>query len=551
MHPSHKANFCRACLIKIEPDDQHLESQQEKYIELSKYPNLEQLIQLCLLGNRTLAQTDINSSCADIDADGYILPYMCRICFVKWLDFEQHYQLLLRNNAKLKKLLSNDVACGTSDSNGEPNKIFIKTSATAELYEIEKYETSSPFYQDCSSNQESIQNTEDFVGDNSRLDNNSLLTLLPDPVLDESSSFAAEDKDDKKTTKNKPHRGRSKASQIKRKYTRRNANKKSRQDTLKAASSKISINKKALYRCDPCKKYFYEINRYEGHIKLVHEGIKKAFQCNHCGKAYKFYKNLTEHISDNHSDKPQKPRFCELCNKEFKTSTTLKNHMKIKHPDDGDSSINSRRVMCEQCGFLAASPESLAAHIKNIHTEAEQFKCDMCPKVFKCRYYLKHHTMIHHSEVKIKPFKCTECDMAFTRRNGLTKHKLTHINYTERIKCDFEGCDVRFLNTDAKKRHTRLVHLKVKQHICDICGEAFGIKATLRHHRYIHTGEKPYKCNVCGQGFRQHTAMKTHAKTHISKTLKVSSKQQEQLSSNSSTSTSKNLADFENSLNTF
>ncbi|KAI8115848.1 hypothetical protein FF38_01117 [Lucilia cuprina] len=107
--------------------------------------------------------------------------------------------------------------------------------------------------------------------------------------------------------------------------------------------------------------------------------------------------------------------------------------------------------------------------------------------------------------------------MAFTRKTLLSQHKRTHIKYTERIKCDFEGCEVRFVKLGDKTHHMRLVHLKVKQHVCDFCGEAFGALQTLRHHRFIHTGEKPYKCNVCGQGFRQRTAMKTHRKIHFGK----------------------------------
>lgn len=451
--------------------------------------------------------------------------------------------------------------------------MFIETDPIADIGEIEKYETNSPFYED--SNTSIISNkdaaianeTNESGGNDSSTgsfhpDNSS---PPPSPKLDKSCDessipdiFGEDDLLD--TTKGKRKRlakvkdtsnKRLKSSCLRKRRTKNmRGSKVATGDHLQNASGESSNNnKKAIYRCEPCKKYFYEIRRYEGHIKLVHEGVKKAFECQVCGKAYKFYKNLTEHIADNHSDKPQENRFCKICNKEFKTQTTLRNHMKIIHPDPNDEdACNSRRVICDQCGFLAASAESLAAHIKNKHTEdLEQFKCEHCPKAFKCKYYLKHHVMSHHSAVKIKPFKCTDCDMAFSRRNGLNKHKLTHLDYDERMKCDFEGCNVRFLNSDAKKRHVRLVHLKEKKHVCDVCGESFGIMATLRHHRYIHTGEKPYKCNVCGQAFRQHTAMKTHAKTHFAKGLK-SSKSQDLIDN---TSLKSNNIELESSVNIF
>lgn len=254
-------------------------------------------------------------------------------------------------------------------------------------------------------------------------------------------------------------------------------------------------------------------------MKRVHEGIKRAYQCKECDKAYSLYKNLVGHIAERHSAESQEVHKCEECNKTYKTKTTLKKHIKLQHShtNEDDPTAKSTRVICDQCGFLAAHQDSLTQHIKNKHTETEEIRCEQCPKVFKSQYNLKYHIQSFHTKVITKPFKCNECSMAFTRRPLLNIHKRSHLNYSERMKCDFEGCDVRFIKLSSKRRHMRLVHLKVKQHICDICGEAFGIKATLRHHRYIHTGEKPYKCNVCGQGFRQATAMKTHRKTHFGK----------------------------------
>ncbi|XP_075158030.1 uncharacterized protein LOC142231300 [Haematobia irritans] len=496
MLPFDEEHFCRSCLVKLEMDTA-FEDQEDamKFVKISTSPDVQLLIDLCLRGQSS--------------GITYNLPNMCRQCFEKWQDFSRYYEILVRNNIRLEKILVKKLTNGAAEEE-QANKIFIETPG--DLMEIEKYETNSPFYENNNLNDDSCHSIEDIPVECNSIGNSPQMDVLEN---EDSILNTHHDGDIVKTTKAKISRGRSKASMIKRKYTRRNAAKIHGREP----SFSGNITKKARYRCEPCKKYFYEINRYKGHIKLVHEGISKAFQCSHCGKGYKFYKNLTEHIADNHSNKHQEAPFCELCNKEFKTQTTLKNHMKIKHPND-KSTITNRRAICEQCGFIASSPESLTAHIKNKHTEAERFKCEHCPKVFKCRYYLKHHIMTHHSEVKIKPFQCSECDMAFSRRNGLTKHKFTHLNYTERIKCDFEGCDVRFLNNDAKKRHIQLVHLKLKQHVCDICGEAFGIKATLRHHRYIHTGEKPYKCSVCGQGFRQHTAMKTHTKIHLAKNSK-------------------------------
>lgn len=255
-----------------------------------------------------------------------------------------------------------------------------------------------------------------------------------------------------------------------------------------------------LYRCEPCKTNFYDPQRYEAHIKIVHEEYKRPFKCQECGKAYKFEKNLLDHIADNHSNRPVVEHTCEICNKLYRSRTLLRSHMEKQHPEHNDEEEYNSGI-----------------------AEQLKYQCQYCPKVFKSKYTFNYHSMSHHNHqvLRSKQFKCNECDTIFSCRSGLNQHKLSHLQYDERIKCDFEGCNVRFLKMDVKRRHIRLVHLKEKKHVCDICGESFGIMATLRHHRYIHTGEKPYTCYICGQAFRQRTAMKTHTKIHFPRTSKA------------------------------
>lgn len=274
-----------------------------------------------------------------------------------------------------------------------------------------------------------------------------------------------------------------------------------------------NAGKKIRYKCEDCNKYFWEKTKYDGHRKQAHEGIRRPYQCLECNKAYNLYKSLLQHKREYHSEKTQEQFKCDECDKIFKTAVILKQHINNKH----SKHKQTLRSICDQCGFIAAHQYSLSRHIINKHTETDHIKCDYCPKVFKTRYSLKYHVIGNHNPSNIKPFKCPECQMGFSRKTLLNQHKGTHLKYTERIKCDFEGCEVRFVKHGDKTHHMRLVHLKVKQHICDFCGEAFGAMQTLRHHRFIHTGEKPYKCNICGQGFRQRTAMKTHRKTHDGK----------------------------------
>lgn len=430
--------------------------------------------------------------------------------------------------------------------------VFLPSETVTDNEDVEKYETTSPFYQDSNSStnlnltqyeSHSMTNmielsaspvnsciSEYFNGDDNSHTKNS--TTLLRKAKNKQSIFSANNSSlkDNKIKRNST----SKRCNLKRKYRKKNAendiilddNTYSSADEGDGRKTSIKTSRRKLrYHCEPCKKFFYEIYRYEGHMKQVHEGVQKPFQCRECDKIYSKYKNLTYHIAENHTEKSCKSYRCEECNKNFKTNETLRQHMRNQHSElkidkfrekPNADSRELTRTICDQCGFIAAHQYTLAQHIKNKHTESQKIKCEHCPKIFKSQSYLKYH-MLSHNPNSIKPFQCNECQMAFGRRTLLNIHKRTHIKYDERLKCDFEDCMVRFVKPADKRLHMRLVHLKVKKHICDVCGEAFGAMQTLRHHRYIHTGEKPYKCTVCGQGFRQQTAMKTHRKAHFDK----------------------------------
>ncbi|XP_065363297.1 zinc finger protein 729 [Calliphora vicina] len=529
--------YCRTCLIKLEIT---IEDHTTKAIPTSKCPDLERLIEVCLA--RTTAGDD--SLC-------YYAPFLCRSCFDKWMDFLKLYQLAITADEKIRNVLEKEVLKTENKDEGNFkkntqnenfNEYLIDAEALVDIHEVEKYETESPFYTNSHSNTpiNDIQYKATHIDDGTQLNRELETEEIEIPISkdydDDCVHSSSDNADDIDFTPKKPlnqKRIKIKNSQ-KNKKTRKSScilkkTYKTRKSLLKCNKNQIrpeiqneyttdigdndNAAKKVRYQCEPCNQYFWEKNKYDGHVKQVHEGIRRPYQCLQCDKAYNLYKTLLQHKRECHSEKSKEIFKCDKCDKIFKTAVILKQHLTNKHSEQKEA----MRSICDQCGFIAAHQYSLSRHIINKHTETDQIKCDHCPKVFKTQYSLKYHVIGNHNPSNIKPFKCPECQMGFTRKTLLNQHKRTHIKYTERIKCDFEGCEVRFVKHGDKTHHMRLVHLKVKQHICDFCGEAFGAMQTLRHHRFIHTGEKPYKCNVCGQGFRQRTAMKTHRKIHFGK----------------------------------
>ncbi|XP_013118395.2 zinc finger protein 626 [Stomoxys calcitrans] len=523
------ANFqyhCRICLTTLHNENDNDEST-PKYVSIKKFPEIERLFMICLQTAGTTVDHDLLEKHA---------PNICLNCLNKWLEFVKHYWLAVRSSESFQKAQA-EVAKTLEIESNDDNKfseIFLSTDTTD--MDVEKYETTSPFYEDSlpSCPGESI----------SHLNEDAIETSSAKNCTDSKQSVHRKLRTLNSCNKLKKPKNKRQICRINKRCRRIEdsdivENSKAKENS--GATSSNSSRKKMRYHCEICKKFFYEINRYEGHIKQVHEGVSKPYSCQveDCNKTYSKYKNLTYHIAENHMAKDQEEVYkCEECNEKiFKTNETLRQHIRNQHArskddpkvKDGDSFGENNKAqtgsICDQCGFIAAHQYTLAQHIKNKHMEAQKVKCEYCPKVFKSQSYLKYH-MLSHNPASKKPFQCTECPMAFGRRTLLNIHKRTHLNYNERLKCDFEGCNVRFVKPADKRLHMRLVHLKVKKHVCDFCGEAFGAMQTLRHHRYIHTGEKPYKCSVCGQGFRQHTAMKTHRKGHFGKGEEVGLQQQ-------------------------
>lgn len=103
LSPDELKYHCRICMIKVElcEDDNSLDM--KKSIVLSRFPELESLILVCVGG----------TSMDDFDT---YMPNICRICFDKWIDFSKCYQLLLKTEEKLKKILLKEIVFDNTEA---------------------------------------------------------------------------------------------------------------------------------------------------------------------------------------------------------------------------------------------------------------------------------------------------------------------------------------------------------------------------------------------------------------------------------------------------
>lgn len=116
--------------------------------------------------------------------------------------------------------------------------------------------------------------------------------------------------------------------------------------------------------------------------------------------------SLKEHLKI-HSD--QKQHVCPICKKEFKTASTLSNHLDIH---------STTTYECFQCGMKLNSKRTLKQHEK-VHSNVTTHICKICSAQFKRTKAYKEHLITHSN---IRPYKCDFCEKTFKNGPNCRKH---------------------------------------------------------------------------------------------------------------------------------
>lgn len=169
-------------------------------------------------------------------------------------------------------------------------------------------------------------------------------------------------------------------------------------------------------------------------------------------------------------------------------------------------------IECPECNEYV-SIYSLPKH-QFLHNKPKQeYRCDVCNKVYRRLTLLRNHQK-RHMEKPPKPkeedktFMCELCGDVFRKAKYLKNHQLRHQGNLPFV-CKI--CDRRFLFQRQLKRHD-IIHRDVKPILCQECGRGFVQRSQLNAHMRQHTGEKPYKCDLCDRAFTHNVSLKTHKK---------------------------------------
>ncbi|XP_076458436.1 uncharacterized protein LOC143292132 [Babylonia areolata] len=162
---------------------------------------------------------------------------------------------------------------------------------------------------------------------------------------------------------------------------------------------------------------------------------------------------------------------CPICNRVFRGSSYLKQHMK--------SHAGDRPHDCPVCQKRFVTKDALNKHLI-VHSDERNFKCGVCHKLFKRIAHVREHLKIHSGE---RPFPCSVCDKSFKTNNALKVHVRTHSDCFP--------------------------------YECRMCHRHFREKGSMQRHMRTHTGERPYICVRCGRGFAEHGTLNRHLKAKV------------------------------------
>lgn len=255
------------------------------------------------------------------------------------------------------------------------------------------------------------------------------------------------------------------------------------------------------YKCKLCCSTFKEKRYFQSHYRTVH-GKKKVLKCNvdGCDENFIYRAQRLRHLRQKHpefyeeSDQDDEEVVqpsdqaelleCELCNLSFKSQKALNSHMIADH-DENEVEDDEKKRTCETC-----EP----------------------PKVFKKTRYLLLHIQAVHSE---QSYSCDQCPRTFSFKRSLDRHiKGVHDNIRD-FKCEAPGCEKSFCNGYELKQHTTNSHNKgdKSDRTCKICFKVFKkVKYMEIHCASIHNSEPQFSCSICHRGFSFRRSMDRHIK---------------------------------------
>lgn len=242
----------------------------------------------------------------------------------------------------------------------------------------------------------------------------------------------------------------------------------------------------------------------------TNNGRTKMYPCELCDKSFKCSTGLKEHVATIHTKEYR--YYCEYCDRGFYLDSRKRTHIKRSH-DRVPPIRDYAKFQCPKCGKCLANKQSYDLHLNVVHNRVDRFYCDQCGKGFPLLGYLVQHQKVNHFEVDVKPFSCPhpDCTKTFRTKDMCRTHQLVH-DTDRKFEC-FE-CSKVYIHLLSFKKHLREHKTGKKVFKCELCDKMVTSSTSLRDHFRTHTGEKPFQCPHCEKTFVNKKHLKIHSVVH-------------------------------------
>lgn len=261
------------------------------------------------------------------------------------------------------------------------------------------------------------------------------------------------------------------------------------------------------FKCKLCKEPMNTLEEFMGHVskthsKLIYTDVKNYiipfkfnsndFRCFMCEKSFKFFKLLSEHMTEHYRNFN-----CPDCDRTFINKQSMQTHT-YRH--------NRGIYKCSQCSKEFDSRPKRTDHVRSVHMAGNYRKCAYCDRRFPSWDGVLDHELKAHGVPKPQN-TCEDCGKTFSKQSSLTMHKNRFHLFKKPHKCSF--CEMTFCTRMELSYHI-ITHTKTRNHSCKICNKSFGTPITLSQHMRTHGGIKKLLCDYCDRRFLHRTTFKRH-----------------------------------------
>ncbi|XP_063632076.1 zinc finger protein 260-like isoform X5 [Cydia splendana] len=276
-----------------------------------------------------------------------------------------------------------------------------------------------------------------------------------------------------------------------------------------------------VYGCMECQKTFNKKSGLQKHIRNLHR--KVLLKCPDCGDSFPTKRTLQNHakkVHDKNTEPEKDTRYktfirviqgeppdediyaCTLCDCKFYRLMEITAHTKT----------HARKLTCPVCFKFIPDPVEYKTHRRQPHPDAKKFTCQACKCVYNTIVELRQHKKLSHYR-----YKCPHCQEMLTKKSLHTHLRQFHSE-------SLLTCGICGFKTSQQFRiihHQKMVHLKEKNVICDICQFPFYSTTELRKHMVSHKAEKMFECGHCKKKFARKSTLSLHEKIHTGEKNKI------------------------------